>query len=74
VTRGLAAFLLQDQSASGRKKSGGDSGHVFSGESLFLGHEGGCVVFVVLFMVFGLFVRWNIRGFQLGARIDIGRS
>jgi hypothetical protein len=44
-----------------------------SGEFLYLGHEGGCVVvFVVLFMVFGLFGRWNIWGFLPGVRIDIG--
>jgi hypothetical protein len=27
---------------------------------------------VVLFIVFGLFVRWNIWGFLLGVRTDIG--
>jgi hypothetical protein len=29
---------------------------------------------VVLFIVFGLFVRWNIWGFLLGVRTDIGAT
>jgi hypothetical protein len=55
-----------------KKKSEDDSGQA-DGESLFLGHEGRCVGWVVLFAVFLFCLYEGIYGFLFGARTDIGQ-